>query len=99
MAGKTASAAARQSKGKVQIDPKLSQALKSAGDNGTVEAVLMFDQPDPDRLKKQIEKLASGEAMETNYFPNLGSVAVRAKGKVVKKLLSHPGLAVAALNR
>ena len=51
-----------------------------------------------DQLKRQIADLSSGEAMETNYFSNLGSVAVRAKGRVLKKLLKHPGLAVAALS-
>jgi hypothetical protein len=37
--------------------------------------------------------------VEANYFPNLGSVAVRTKGRVLKKLLKHPGLSVAALNQ
>jgi len=96
---------AGKSKSKVQIDPKLSEVLKSAGDNGTVEAVLMFDNPtndsaaeSTDRIKRQIAKVSSGEHVETNYFPNLGSVSVRAKGRVVKKLLKQRGLAVAALN-
>jgi hypothetical protein len=95
-----------KAKSKVQIDPKLSQALQSAGDEGTVEAVLMFENPKSasgaqrsDRIKRQIAKISSGEPVETNYFPNLGSVSVRAKGRVVKKLLKQPGLAVAALNR
>lgn len=56
-------------------------------------------QRESDRLKQQIADLSDGEPIETSYFPNLGSVAVRAKGRVVKKLLEHPGLAVAALNR
>jgi hypothetical protein len=91
---------------KVQIDPQLSKALTLAGDDGTVEAVLMFDKPKnasdaqhSDDLKRQIKSASSGEKIEANYFPNLGSVAVRTKGKVVKKLLKRPGLAVAALNR
>jgi hypothetical protein len=99
---------AAKTKPKVQIDPKLSQALRLAGDDGTVDAMLMFDNPNPkkasaaqqsDQLKRQINDLSSGESIETSYFPNLGSVAVRAKSRVVKKLLKHPGLAVAALNR
>jgi hypothetical protein len=32
-------------KAKVQIDPKLTKALRSAGDEGTVDAVLMFQSP------------------------------------------------------
>ena len=91
---------------KVRIDPKLSEALQSAGDEGTVEAVLMFDNSkdesvaqNSDRIKRQLAKVSKGESIETNYFPNLGSVSVRAKGRVVKKLLKQPGLAVAALNR
>jgi len=94
-------------KAKVQIDPMLTKALRSAGDEGTVEAVLMFQSPksapaaqrQSDQLQRQIADLSSGEAVETNYFPNLGSVAVRTKGRVLRKLLKHPGLAVAALNR
>jgi hypothetical protein len=87
------------------VDPRLSAALKSAGDEGTVEAVLMFDNPasasgnqNSDRIRSEISRIA-GEAVEANYFPNLGSVAVRAKGRVVRKLLRQPGLAVASLNR
>jgi hypothetical protein len=80
--------------------------LRSAGDEGTVDAVLMFENPanaagaqkQSDQLKHQIANLFREEAIETNYFPNLGSVAVRAKGRVLKKLLKHPGLSVAALN-
>jgi hypothetical protein len=94
-----------KAKSKVQIDPKLSKALESAGDEGTVEAVLMFENPrrgstvqNSDRIKRQIERISSGDTVETNYFPNLGSVSVRAKGRVVKKLLKQPGLTVAALN-
>ena len=91
----------------MQIDPKLSKALRSAGDEGTVDAVLMFDSPanaaeaqqHSDRLRKQLVKVAEEEPMETNYFPNLGSVAVRTNGRVLKKLLKQPGLSVAALNR
>jgi hypothetical protein len=98
---------AGKTKPKIQIDPKLSEALQSAGDEGTVEAVLMFQSPkdastaqrQSDGLKKRITELTSGEAVEANYFPSLGSVAVRATSRVVKKLLKHPGLAVAALNR
>ena len=67
----------------------------------------MFDSPknapaaqqQSDQLRRQIADLSSGEVMETNYFPNLGSVAVRAKARVLKKLLKHPGLSVAALNQ
>jgi hypothetical protein len=95
-----------RSKSKAQIDPKLSKALKVAGDDGTVEAVLMFDKPknstaaqQSDKLKREITDASSGEDIEANYFPNLGSVAVRTKSRVVKKLLKHPGLAVATLNR
>jgi len=104
MGGKSSAArkkgtGAKSGKPKTQIDPNLSQALESAGDNGTVEAVLMFHKPDTGQLQRQIAKISSGEKVETNYFPNLGSVAVRATGRVVKKLLRQPGLAVAALNR
>ena len=95
-----------RAKSKVQVDPRLSAALKSAGDEGTVEAVLMFDNPasasgnqNSDRIRSEISRIAGGEAVEANYFPNLGSVAVRAKGRVVRKLLRQPGLAVASLNR
>jgi hypothetical protein len=94
-------------KAKVQIDPKLTRALRSAGDEGTVDAVLMFQSPktapsakrQSDQLQRQIAHLSSGEAVEANYFPNLGSVAVRTKGRVLKKLLKHPGLSLAALNQ
>lgn len=92
---------------KAQIDPKLSEALLSAGDEGTVEAVLMLkdgkDAPASTKLmdewKKKIKDLSEGEAVEANYFPNIGSMAVRAKARVVKKLLKQPGLSVASLNR
>jgi hypothetical protein len=96
-----------KSKSKAQIDPKLSKALRSAHKDDTVEAVLMFDNQggtaakthDVDDLKHEIAKLSSGDDLEANYFPSLGSVAVRAKPGVVKRLLKHPRLAVAALNR
>lgn len=98
-----------KSRTKAQIDPKLSEALRSAGDQGTVEAILMLndgngkDAPagkqQMDEWKQKIADLSQGEAVETNYFPNLGSVAVRAKARVVRKLLRQPGLSVASLNR
>jgi hypothetical protein len=92
---------------KAQIDPKLSEALLSAGDEGTVEAVLMLkdDKDAPasrkqmDEWKQKIKDLSEGEPVEANYFPNLGSMAVRAKARVVRKLLRQPGLSVASLNR
>jgi len=92
---------------KIQIDPKLSEALRSAGEDGTVEAVLMLqDGKDAPASKKQMEEwkqrikdLSEGESVEANYFPNLGSMAVRAKARVVRKLLQQPGLSVASLNR
>jgi len=92
---------------KIQIDPKLFEALRSAGEDGTVEAVLMLqDGKDEPASKKQMEEwkqrikdLSEGESVEANYFPNLGSMAVRAKARVVKKLLKQPGLSVASLNR
>jgi hypothetical protein len=94
-------------KKKAQIDPKLSKALLSAGDEGTVEAVLMLKDGEDstastklmDEWKKKIKDLSEGEPVEANYFPNLGSMAVRAKARVVKKLLQQPGLSVASLNR
>ena len=96
-----------KAKSKAQIDPKLSAALRSAGDDGTVEAVLMLtdDKDAPagkrqmDEWKQKVEDLSKGESIETNYFPNLGSMAVRAKARVVRKLLKQPGLSVASLNR
>jgi hypothetical protein len=92
---------------KAQIDPELSEALISAGDEGTVEAVLMLkdgnDAPagekQMDEWKRKIKDLSEGEPVEANYFPNLGSMAVRAKARVVRKLLQQPGLSVASLNR
>ncbi len=56
-------------------------------------------QKQSDRLKRHIADLSSEESIETNYFPNLGSVAVRARGDILKKLLKQPGLSIAALNR
>jgi hypothetical protein len=96
-----------KSKTGVQIDPNLTQALRAAGDEGTVEAVLMLkdanDAPaaksQMDEWKQKIESLSKSESVETNFFPNLGSVAVRAKARVVKELLKQPGLSVASLNR
>jgi len=92
---------------KAQIDPKLSQALRTAGEEGTVEAVLMLkDGKNAAASKKQmadwkqkIEGLSEGDSVEANYFPNLGSMAVRGKARVVRKLLRQPGLSVASLNR
>lgn len=94
---------------KAQIDPKLSQALRFAGEEGTVEAVLMLKdgkdgkdaaaQKQMDEWKQKVEDLSEGEPVEANYFPNLGSMAVRAKARVVKKFLQQPGLSVALLNR
>lgn len=96
-----------KAKAKAQIDPKLSAALRSAGENGTVEAVLMLknaknapaSKEQMNVWKRKIADLSEGEAVETNYFPNLGSFAVKAKGRIVKKLLKHSDLAVATLNR
>lgn len=71
-----------------------------------MEAVLMFQRPkaasaaeQTSQLKRDIQDASDGDKIEANYFPNLGSVAVRGKGRAVKKLLKHPGLTVAALNR
>jgi hypothetical protein len=72
-----------------------------------VDAVLMFQNPanaagaqqQSELLKEQLTNLSTEEPIEANYFPNLGSVAVRAKARVLRKLLKHPGLSVAALNR
>ena len=96
-----------KSRTKAKIDPKLSEALRSAGDHGTVEAILMLNNGNDadagkqqmDEWKQKIANLSQGEPVETNYFPNLGSVAVRAKARVVRKLLRQPGLSVASLNR
>jgi hypothetical protein len=52
-----------------------------------------------DEWKQKIKDLSEGEPVEANYFPNLGSMAVRAKARVVRKLLQQPGLSVASLNR
>jgi hypothetical protein len=49
--------------------------------------------------KQRIKDLSEGESVEANYFPNLGGMAVRAKARVVRKLLQQPGLSVASLNR
>lgn len=92
---------------KASIDPRLEEALKSAGDEGTVEAVLMFHGPgaavrsrSPKQdLAKLVASLAKSEPLDVNYFPNLRSVALRAKGRVVKRFLKHPQLAVATLNQ
>jgi hypothetical protein len=52
-----------------------------------------------DEWKQKIKDLFEGESVQANYFPNLGSMAVRAKARVVKNLLQQPGVSVASLNR
>jgi len=91
-------------KRKPDIDPRLKELLESAGDEGTVEAVLMFGEPiaaggRADDLEQLVASVAGEEPLECNSFPNLRAVAVRAKGRVVKRLLGHPELTVATLNR
>jgi hypothetical protein len=52
-----------------------------------------------DEWKQRIKDLSEGESVEAIYFPNLGSMAVRAKARVVRTLLRQPSLSVASLNR
>jgi hypothetical protein len=90
----------------LDIDPRLTELLKSAGDEGTVEAVLMFNEPakgasatEAVDVEKLMQSLTESENFDYNCFPNLRSVAVRATGRLVKRLLAHPQLKVATLNR
>lgn len=96
-----------KAKHKPDIDPQLEKLLASAGDDGTIEAVLMFRRaggsansvPEQEEIKTMVASLAASDPMECNFFPNLGAVAIRAKGRTVKRLLKHPELAVATVNR
>ena len=94
-------------KRKPEIDPRLVQALDAAGEDGLVEAVLMFRlraaakgaAAGVDDVQRLADDLAASEAAELNYFPNLRSLAIRGKGRVVRRLLEHPDLTVATVNR
>ena len=75
------------------IDPKLQEQLRSAGDGGSVKAIIALDTAGPSAPHKDLLDRVSKEVgevpQEVTSLANLGVVVVRGSGRYVRHLLDQ----------
>lgn len=92
------------------IDPKLLERLKQAGDEGLVEAVILVARSRGSSLKAQDERGPAGAMVdritkelrehprELKFMPKLGACFVRGSGRLVRRLLEEPEVVSATIS-
>ena len=89
------------------VDPELERQLALAADDEAVEAVLVLRQSsmdarhrsNPRALLRRLYRDEPASTVECTVLPRLGVLIVRARARVIRRLIAQPAVAIASANR
>jgi hypothetical protein len=91
----------------VAVDPELERQIAQAANDQPVEAVLLLRQSSagvplpisPAALVEHVRGNGPANTVETNYLPWVGTLIVRARPCLIRRLIAQPEVIIASVNR